>query len=219
MPAAASRPGPVGRARCPVLCRCGYGRERRNTVHRSHTTGSSRARTRSGGCGALRLAWARRYQSPDGSLRQSRFFRFGTAGERTRDPAQLAIRRVHRCQGHADIVAADWADPFCPRDTRPVERVVEAGCADGSRAVLVDGTPGQADTLYACDGRSRVRGMIRDGAAKPGAACAQTFEIHPLFASALLAKSGRKPLVTRRAGPRSLEVASDWVVHPSMAAA
>lgn len=119
-------------------------------------------------------AWGRRYQSPDGSLREFRFFRFGTAGGRTRDPAQLAIAAYTAARGTPASWPGDWADPFCLRDARPVERVrvVEAGCADGSRAVLFDGTPGQADALYASDGRSRVREMITGGPAKPGAACA-----------------------------------------------
>ena len=119
-------------------------------------------------------AWGRRYQSPDGVTREFRFLRFGTATGRDRDPAQVAIAAYAASRGAPAAWPQSWGDEFDVTPTAPVERVrvVEVGCSDGSRAVLFDGTPAQADALYASHGRRRVNESVLGGTARPGPGCA-----------------------------------------------
>jgi PD-(D/E)XK nuclease superfamily len=120
-------------------------------------------------------AWGRRYQSPDGSIRELRLFRFGAAGARERDQSQVAVAAYSVGRGAPAMWPDRWSDPFQVRSAGPAERVriVEVGCADGSRVELFDGTVEQADMLYAEHGRARVRRVVAGGAAVPSAACVE----------------------------------------------
>jgi hypothetical protein len=57
-------------------------------------------------------AWGRRYQSPDGLVREHRFLRFGEADAERRDKSQVAIAAYATAFG----VPAPWPDPCLARD-------------------------------------------------------------------------------------------------------
>jgi hypothetical protein len=119
-------------------------------------------------------AWGRRYQSPNGRLREFRFLRFGEAGLRQRDPAQVAIAAYSTAFGAPAPWPDWWSQPFMLRGGEVVERVrvVEVGLLDGSRVVLFDGGPAQAEGYFAEHGRERVARIAAGGTPVPGMSCA-----------------------------------------------
>lgn len=120
-------------------------------------------------------AWGRRYQSPDGSLREFRFLRHRPAGRRQRDLAQVAVAAYAAAFGSPaprPAFAAAYAvdgKAVCVRRVR----VVEVAFADGSCSVLFDGTPAQAEAFYAEHARARVNLIPAGGPAKAGSGCAK----------------------------------------------
>ncbi|MCP2261364.1 PD-(D/E)XK nuclease superfamily protein [Streptoalloteichus tenebrarius] len=118
-------------------------------------------------------AWGRRYQSQDGRLREHRFLRFGRAGERERDPAQVALAAFTTACGDGGAWPTPWDTPFLTFRRAPAERVrvAEVGLADGSYQVLFDGSRAEAEAYYARYGRPRVEEILVGDVARPGAAC------------------------------------------------
>lgn len=119
-------------------------------------------------------AWGRRYQSPNDRLREFRFIRYGEAGSRQRDPAQVAIAAFSAAFGVAASWPDWWSQPFKLRGGEVVERVrvVEIGLVDGSRVVLFDGTPTHAEAYFAEHGRKRIAEIAAGGTPIPGMSCA-----------------------------------------------
>lgn len=121
-------------------------------------------------------AWGRRYESPDGAVRELRLIRFGEADDAHRAPANVAIAAYSTAFGIPASWPRPWGEPFRPVSAGPVQvqrvRVLEIGLADGSHAVLFDGTPEQAEALYAAHARAQVKDVARGGTAEPGAGCA-----------------------------------------------
>lgn len=121
-------------------------------------------------------AWGRRYQSPDGLVREHRFLRFGEADAERRDKSQVAIAAYATAFGVPAAWPDPWQEPFRLRSGEhpAVEhvRVVEVGLDGGPPAVLFKGTPGEALALYAAEARDDLRDLIRGGTPKPGDACA-----------------------------------------------
>jgi hypothetical protein len=119
-------------------------------------------------------AWGRRYQSPDGRFREFRFLRFGEAGSRQRDPAQIAIAAYCAAFGAPAPWPDWWARPFQLRGSEVVERVriAEIGLVDGSRVVLFDGTLAEAEAYFAEHGRKRIAKIAAGGTPVPGMSCA-----------------------------------------------
>ncbi len=120
-------------------------------------------------------AWGRRYESPDGALREFRFLRYGEAGSRARDPAQIAIAAFSAAFGVAAPWPDPWAEPFQLRAATVVNRVriIDVGLLDGSRVVSFDGTPDQAEAYFADHGRAQVARIAAGGRPRPGASCVQ----------------------------------------------
>ena len=121
-------------------------------------------------------AWGRRYESPDGTLREFRFLRYGIADSGKRDPAQVAIAAYSAAFGVPASWPNPWGDPFeltaaDPKEVRRV-RVLEIGLAGGPAAVLFDGTPEEAEALYAEHARGPVRDITAGGSPQPGYGCA-----------------------------------------------
>lgn len=119
-------------------------------------------------------AWGRRYQSAGGRVREFRFLRFGEAGARDREPAQIAIAAYATAFGDPAPWPQPWSAPFNPQpEAHRVERVriVEAGMIDGSVAVLFDGSVAEAEGYYAQHAREQVAGLVGGGEAIPGSAC------------------------------------------------
>jgi hypothetical protein len=120
-------------------------------------------------------AWGRRYQSADGQLREFRFLRFGTVSGRTRDPSQIAIAVYAAAFGVPAPWPAkgDWAQPFNPAATTEATtiRIADAGLADGSRAVHLEVTRGEAQAFFIRHGRQRIREIVVGGAPRPGSSC------------------------------------------------
>lgn len=147
-------------------------------------------------------AWGRRYESPDGSVRELRLVRFGEAnaapdaeewdaGAESDDPAvasrnleeadrrrmaRVAIAAYSAAFGGPATWPSQWSDPFrLPRSPwPPVQRVrvVEVGLAGGQPAVLFDGTPADAKTRYDQHARDELRAIRPGGNAQPGQDCA-----------------------------------------------
>lgn len=129
-------------------------------------------------------AWGRRYASPDGTVREFRFIRFGEAnmdkwdkgdaGKRGR--ARVAIAAYGAAFGIPAPKPHPWGEAFRPlRGEHPVVqriRVLEVGLDGGKPAVLFDGTPAQAEKLYAEHARDQVRTIKVGGEAQPGTECA-----------------------------------------------
>jgi len=121
-------------------------------------------------------AWGRRYQSPDGSVREHRFLRFGEADAERRDKSQVAIAAYATAFGIPAPWPDSWQEAFRLRsDERSAVlrvRVVEVGLDGGMPAVLFDGTPEHALALYAAEARDGLRDIVRGGTPEPGDACA-----------------------------------------------
>ena len=115
-------------------------------------------------------AWGRRYQSPDGLVREHRFLRFGEADAERRDKSQVAIAAYATAFGVPAAWPDPWQQPFRLRsgDHPAVEQigVVEVGLDGGPPVVLFKGTPGEALALYAAEARDDLRDLIRGGDAQ-----------------------------------------------------
>lgn len=125
-------------------------------------------------------AWGRRYESPDGTVREIRFLRLGSVnvrrGRTERDMSKAAIATYSAAFGDRAAWPDSWDEPFRLLPGAPVSvkrvRVLEVGLADGSHDVLFEGTPEQAEALYAEHARERVRVISRGGPPRPGYDCA-----------------------------------------------
>jgi hypothetical protein len=125
-------------------------------------------------------AWGRRYQSPDGGLREFRFLRLGTAESRDRETAQIAIAAFAAAFGSPARWPARgaWAQPFRLQESAAVARVrvTDVGLADGSRTVHFDGTRTRLRSTSLRMAVSRSRGSPQAGrrrraAGAPNANC------------------------------------------------
>jgi hypothetical protein len=120
-------------------------------------------------------AWGRRYESPDQTVRELRLIRFGEADD-LRAPANVAIAAYSAAFGVPAPWPERWSEPFQPVAASGAQvqwiRVLEIGLKDGSHAVLFEGTPEQAEALYATHSRALVREVAVGGAPEPGAGCA-----------------------------------------------
>lgn len=121
-------------------------------------------------------AWGRRYESPDRTTRELRLIRLGVADDSHRAPANVAIAAYSAAFGGPAAWPERWDEPFRPVNGPQVDvqrvRVLEVGLEDGSYVVLFDGTPRQAEALYAEHARVLVREITVGGTPLPGTACA-----------------------------------------------
>lgn len=118
-------------------------------------------------------AWGRRYESPDGRLREFRFLRLGRVGSRDRARAEIAIAAYVTGLGTPAPWPEPWSEPFRPRDRAQPERVrvVDVGLVDGATAVLFDGSVEQVKQYFGEHGRREVGQIVAGGDAIPGSAC------------------------------------------------
>ena len=118
-------------------------------------------------------AWGRRYRSPDGSVRELRMPRLGRAGERDRDPAEVAVAAYVAAFGLSAQLLR-WSKPYqvCegPEQVSWV-RVTEYGCADGSVGVLFEGSPTAAEAAFREQGRPLLTEAVSGGTERPGEWC------------------------------------------------
>jgi hypothetical protein len=125
-------------------------------------------------------AWGRRYESQDETIREVRFLRHGSVNaDKTgpaRDMSKAAIAAYSAAFGGRAAWPESWDEPFRLLPGEPVlverVRVLEVGLADGSHDILFDGTPEQAEALYAEHARDRVRDISRGGLPQAGYDCA-----------------------------------------------
>ncbi|KAA1400270.1 PD-(D/E)XK nuclease family protein [Aeromicrobium ginsengisoli] len=104
--------------------------------------------------------WGPLYRTEDG-VREVRRYRLGAAHV---EPTHDDLLWTH--------TAAQVAAGYPSRDTPVRIRVVEIGAADGSIAVLFDGTPDDADSEFSAEAK-HVAGSLGDlGTAVPGSECA-----------------------------------------------
>jgi hypothetical protein len=143
-------------------------------------------------------AYGRRYESPDGSVREIRLMHYGIF-----DPLQpIQERQAEEQESWADRKRAEragqeaiaaysaafgvsapwprpWSKPFQPSrvarsDTGSVRmvRVVQVGLADGKHHLVFEGTPAEAKRKYDADGAGPSLGGLRIRAAgAPSASC------------------------------------------------
>ncbi|HXL88471.1 MAG TPA: PD-(D/E)XK nuclease family protein [Streptosporangiaceae bacterium] len=120
-------------------------------------------------------AWGRRYQSCDGTVREHRLIRYGSATGRERDMAEVGLAAYTTAHGKP----ASWPDPWsahfetsaAPAPAVRRVRVVEIGLLDGSCAVLFEGTPEEAEGLYRTHTHDRIRAVSSGRSADPGTVC------------------------------------------------
>lgn len=112
-----------------------------------------------GPAGRRLTAWAPLYATDDGT-REIRRIRVGSAHDDPTEADQLwAATAAH--------VAANFAGGTAPRRVR----VVEIGAADGSIAVVFDGTAADADALYAGGARARAAAFLDEDHVVPCHEC------------------------------------------------
>lgn len=125
--------------------------------------------------------WGRLYESPDGTHREFRFLRMDTADPKRRTIAQTALAAFITAFGAPALApkgSGGWSRPFQLNTDRlgptgvTKVTVVLIGLADGSRSLLFEGTPAQADALYREHGQGRVREAVNTTTRTPGADCA-----------------------------------------------
>ncbi|MFI0774661.1 PD-(D/E)XK nuclease family protein [Streptomyces sp. NPDC021212] len=117
-------------------------------------------------------AWWRRYESPDGRVREYRRLRHGMAKGST--PGEIAIAAYVALHGRMSAWPHKWSRRFQPYGpaARPERvRVVEVGLADGKPDVQFDGTAEEAETYYAEHGHSHVTRVVAGGEPTPGSSC------------------------------------------------
>jgi hypothetical protein len=143
-------------------------------------------------------AYGRRYEYPDGSVREIRLLHYGIfdpsrpAQQDQQDPEGWGDRRQPGRAGQEAIAAYSaafgvpspwpkpWSKPFRPSRVARVDvqsvgmvRVVQVGLADGEHHLVFEGTPGEAKRKYDDDGASQVRRAVTRGTPQPGGGCAQ----------------------------------------------
>lgn len=116
-------------------------------------------------------AWGRRYESVDGSLREFRFLRLGSARERS--STEIAIAAYVTAFGAPAAWPEPWSEPFRPSGRAGAQRVrvLEVGLVDGSVKPLFDGTADEVEAYFAEHGRSRVVEMATGEDVVPGLGC------------------------------------------------
>ncbi|SFC82701.1 PD-(D/E)XK nuclease family protein [Streptomyces aidingensis] len=120
-------------------------------------------------------AWGRRYENPEQGVREFVFLRYGRAGQREREDAQIAIAAFAAAFGSpARIPGTRWMPYRLRPAPAPVRwvRVAEVGLRDGSYELLWQGTPQAAQQHYAEHGRAEAARLARGTEAVPGSACA-----------------------------------------------
>ena len=121
-------------------------------------------------------AWGRRYRSPDGTTRELRLPRIGSAGARGRDPAEVAVAAYVAAFGMTAERLRRWGDPYRRARTRCDQvarvRIVEYGCADGSALVLFEGSSADAQAAFRDRGSPRLREAVSGTTERPGESCA-----------------------------------------------
>jgi hypothetical protein len=122
------------------------------------------------------FSWGRRYESADGTYREFRFLRYGTDSD-DRGLAGVALAAYTTAHGSLASWPDPWTEPFQVLSDAPVSvayvRVLEVSLLDGSHKVLFEGTPEEADELYARHARDRVRAVSAGGSPRPGYGCAE----------------------------------------------
>lgn len=117
--------------------------------------------------------WWRRYESPDGRIREYRRLRHGEAKNSL--PGEIGIAAYVAAHGHA----ADWPRPWSERfaspgaEPLPVQhvRIVEVGLADGLQTVQFEGSVQEAEDFYRAHGHSHVARIVSAGGVTPGGSC------------------------------------------------
>ena len=143
-------------------------------------------------------AYGRRYESPDGSVREIRLLHYGVfdpsrpAQQDQQDPdswgdrgqpgraCQEAIAAYSAAFGVPSPWPRPWSMPFRPSRVALVDvqsvgivRVVQVGLADGEHHLVFEGTPAAAKRKYDDDGAGQVRRAVTRGTPQPGGGCAQ----------------------------------------------
>ncbi len=119
------------------------------------------------GAGRTLSAWGLWYDAEDGSVREVRRTRIGSARGRSVDDRAWA-------QVAAKLAVDGTADgELGPGQPPPRIRVVEVGLADASVHVTFDGTPAQARDAFATDVVPKIRSVMSGAAQRPGWDCAR----------------------------------------------
>jgi hypothetical protein len=144
-------------------------------------------------------AYGRRYESPDGSVREIRLLHYGIIDplqpiqerqaqeeeswadrKQAERPGQEAIAAYSAAFGVPSPWPRRWSKPFRPSrvahsDAGSVRmvRVVQVGLADGNHHLVFEGTPAEAKRKYDADGAGQVRRAVTRGTPQPGGGCAQ----------------------------------------------
>ncbi|MEW2329423.1 PD-(D/E)XK nuclease family protein [Micromonospora chersina] len=118
-------------------------------------------------------SWGRCYQSTDGSHRELRLLRLGHADKTRRTHGEVAVAAVVTAFGHPASNPERWSNAFERSEGQLPERVtvLEIGLLDGSRNILFDGTPDQAQDKYTTDGRDAVTALLNGSGIRPGRDC------------------------------------------------
>jgi hypothetical protein len=118
-------------------------------------------------------SWGRRYQSPDGSLRELRLLRFKSADKSRRTEGEVAVAAYVTAFGSTACQGEYWDEAFELSDGPHPERVtvLEVGLLDGSREILFDGTTSEARDKYNADGRKAITVLLNGSGVHPGSDC------------------------------------------------
>ncbi|MEU5146744.1 PD-(D/E)XK nuclease family protein [Streptomyces yangpuensis] len=117
-------------------------------------------------------AWWRRYESPDGLVREFRRLRHGTPKGST--PGEIAIAAYVAARGRTAAWPRKWRNkfqPYGPGSGPARVRVVEVGLGDGRHTVEFDGTVQEAEAYYAEHGHPHVTRVVTGGDPVPGSSC------------------------------------------------
>jgi hypothetical protein len=108
-------------------------------------------------------------------VREFRFLRFGAAGGRDRDLAEVGLAAYTAAHGSPAPEPVKWSVPFqIDRTEQAVRymRILEVGLLDGSHKIFFEGTSAQAEDLYKEHTRDQVRVVTAGKARTPGYDCA-----------------------------------------------
>ncbi|WP_405581650.1 PD-(D/E)XK nuclease family protein [Streptomyces sp. NBC_01092] len=117
-------------------------------------------------------AWWRRYESPDGRVREYRRLRHGVA--KGSQPGEIAIAVYVAVHGRTAAWPRKWGrrfQPYGPASRPERVRVIEIGLADGKDAVQFDGTAEDAEAYFTEHGRAHVSRVVAGGDPVPGSSC------------------------------------------------
>ncbi|WP_344597730.1 PD-(D/E)XK nuclease family protein [Actinomadura vinacea] len=149
-------------------------------------------------------AWWRRYESPDGSVREFRRLRHGAA--RGSSPGELGIAAYVAAHGSPATWPKPWGERF-PLLKGAVDRVrliriVEVGLADGQDGVQFEGSVAEAESYYRRHGHKHVSKVVSAGSLSTGGSC---FECKQMTACTALPRvPGILGLPSRRASLRKV---------------